>query len=106
MAFCFIPEIKERRLKVRLHACTAVAAGAAGSLVSPIGIKGPLYLYYSLGTLGDFHNIEIEHPDLLSVYTVLIIAVAALMIWAGLKRTLTTEQFSLRQAAYLCRACT
>lgn len=52
--FCFIPEIKERRLKVRLHACTAVAAGEAGSLVSPIGIKGPLYLYYSLGTLWRF----------------------------------------------------
>ncbi len=99
--FCFIPEIKERRLKVRLHACTAVAAGAAGSLVSPIGIKGPLYLYYSLGTLGDFHNIEIEHPDLLSVYTVLIIAVAALMIWAGLKRTLTTEQFFLAAGSIL-----
>ena len=89
---CYVPVIKAKKFRIDLYAVGAILLGGLCSVISPIGIHGPLYLTYARGTLERFHILEVEPPHFPSLYTVLQVMVIALFIYAVVKRKVTSAQ--------------
>ena len=96
---CYIPVIKEDKMSIRLginlQAIAAVAIGLVSSMLSPNGIHGTLYLFYSRGSLGGFNIHECQPPKLWSVYSLMMALIIALLVYAAVKRKLSSSQFFL-----------
>lgn len=96
---CYVPVIKADRMSIRpgisLYALGAIAIGAVSSLISPLGIHGPLYLLYSKGSLKGFNIVECRPPVLWSVYSLMIVLIVALLVYSAVKHKLTVPQFFL-----------
>lgn len=92
---CYIPVFKSKRFRIDLYALAALATGAVFSVLSPIGIRGPLFLTYAIGSLDGFGIYEVNPPEFPSIYTAMQIMVIALVIYAIVKRKITSAQFFL-----------
>lgn len=96
---CYIPVIKEDKMSIRpginLHAIGALGIGIVSSLISPNGIHGTLYLFYSRGSLAGFNIYECQPPKILSVYSVMIALIVALLTYAAVKKKLPSYLFFL-----------
>ena len=96
---CYIPVVKEDKMSIRfginLQAVSAIAIGLVSSMLSPNGIHGTLYLFYSRGSLEGFNIYECQPPKLWSVYPVMIAMIVALLVYAAVKHKLTAAQFLL-----------
>ncbi len=92
---CYIPVIKNKKFSINLYALGALVIGLLSSCLSPIGIKGPLFLTYARGSLDRFNMVEIEPPDFPSIYTVLQLTIVALLIYAIVKKKLNSADFFL-----------
>ena len=90
---CYVPVIKAKRFKIDLYALAALLIGALFSVVSPLGIRGPMFLTYARGSLERFHIIEVEPPHFPSLYTAMQAIVIALFVYAIVKKKLTSAQF-------------
>lgn len=91
----YIPQIKARKFRINLYALAALGTGAVFSVVSPIGIKGPLFLTYVGDAFDGIEVHELQPPEFPSLYTAIMIMVAALFIYSIVKKKLTSEQFFL-----------
>ena len=92
---CYIPEIKSKKFRIDFYAVAALITGGVFSILSPIGIRGPLFLTYVIGSFDGFDIVEILPPEFPSLYTVMQVIVIALLIYAIVKRKLTSAQFFL-----------
>lgn len=92
---CYVPVIKAKKFRIDLYALAAIATGVAFSVLSPLGIKGTLFLTYARGSLVQFGIYEVNPPKFPSIYTVMQVIVIALLIYAIVKRKLTSSQFFL-----------
>ncbi|MBO4426367.1 MAG: hypothetical protein J5776_05110 [Clostridiales bacterium] len=90
---CYVPVIKAKRFKIDLYALAALVIGALFSVVSPLGIRGPMFLTYARGSLERFNIIEVLPPHFPSLYTVMQAIVIALFIYAVVMKKLTSAQF-------------
>ena len=90
---CYIPVVKAKRFRIDIYAIAALATGAVFSVLSPLGIKGPLFLTYAKGSFERFNQYEVRPPEFPSMYTVIQIMVIALFGYAVFKRKLTSPQF-------------
>ena len=89
---CYVPVIKAKKFRIDLYALGAIVLGLACSVISPLGIRGPLFLTYARGSLERFHIVEVEPPHFPSLYTAMQAIVIALFIYAVVKRRLTSAQ--------------
>lgn len=89
---CYVPVIKAKKFRIDLYALGAIVLGLVCSVISPLGIRGPLFLTYARGSLERFHIIEVEPPHFPSLYTAMQAIVIALFIYAIAKRKLTSAQ--------------
>ena len=89
---CYVPVIKTKKFRIDLYALGAIVLGLACSVISPLGIRGPLFLTYARGSLERFHIVEVEPPHFPSLYTAMQAIVIALFIYAVVKRRLTSAQ--------------
>ena len=92
---CYVPVIKDGKLRINLYAAGAIGIGLLSSLISPNGINGPLYLLYSKGSLKGFNIVECRPPEIKSVYSLMIAVIIALLTYAAVKRKLSSAQFLL-----------
>ena len=92
---CYVPVFKAKRFRIDLYALAAIATGIVFSVLSPLGIKGTLFLTYARGSLVQFGIYEVNPPQFPSIYTVMQIIVIALLVYAIVKRKLTSAQFFL-----------
>ena len=92
---CFIPVIKAKKFRIDLYAVAALVTGTLFSLVSPLGIKGILFLTYARGSFEGFEIFEVNPPQFPSLYTVLQVMVVGLLVYSIVKRRLTSPQFFL-----------
>ncbi|MBR3246906.1 MAG: hypothetical protein IKG03_00740 [Clostridiales bacterium] len=92
---CYVPVIKAKRFRIDLYALAAIAVSAACSVLSPLGIRGPLFLTYVRGSLAKFDIYEINPPQFPSIYTAMQAIVIALVVYAAVKRKLTSAGFFL-----------
>ena len=96
---CYIPVIKEDKMSIRLginlHAIGAIVIGVVSTLINPNGIHGTLYLFYSRGSLNGFNIYECLPPKILSVYSLLIAMIVALLVYAAVKKKLPSYLFFL-----------
>ena len=97
---CYVPVIKAKRLRIDLYALSALLVGAVCSVVSPLGIRGPLYLTYARGTLKRYNIIEVLPPHFPSLYTALQVIVVALFVYAVFKKKLTSVQFLMTAGCF------
>ena len=96
---CYIPVIKEDKMSIRfginLYALGAVGTGIISSLINPNGIHGTLYLFYSGGSLDGFNIYECRPPHILSVYSLMIALIVALVTYSAVKKKLHLYLFFL-----------
>ncbi len=92
---CYIPVFKKKKFRIDLYALAALVTGGVFSILSPIGIRGPLFLTYAVGSFDGFDIYEILPPEFPSLYTVLQIILIALVAYAIFKKKLTSPQFFL-----------
>lgn len=97
---CYIPVFKKKKFRIDLYALAALVTGGVFSILSPIGIRGPLFLTYSIGSFDGFEIYEIQPPEFPSLYTVLQVTLVALFIYAIVKRKLTSPQFFLAAGCF------
>ena len=98
---CYIPVFKAKRFRIDLYALAALVIGIASSVLSPLGIKGPLFVTYARGNLGMFNTIELLPPHFPSLYTAMQAIVIALFIYAIVKHKLTSVQFFMTAGCFL-----
>ncbi len=98
---CYIPVIKAKRIRIDLYALSALFVGAVCSFLSPLGIKGPLYMTAARGTVKMFNVIEMLPPHFPSLYTALQVIVVALFVYAVFKKKLTSVQFFMAAGCFL-----
>jgi len=89
---CYVPVIKAKKFRIDLYALCAIVIGIACSVLSPLGIRGPLFLTYARGSLERFHIIEVEPPHFPSLYTAMQVIAIVLFIYAAIKKKLTSSQ--------------
>ena len=96
---CYIPVIKEDKMSIRfginLYALGAVGTGIISSLINPNGIHGTLYLFNSGGSLDGFNIYECRPPHILSVYSLMIALIVALVTYSAVKKKLHLYLFFL-----------
>lgn len=98
---CYVPVFKAKRLRIDLYALAAIATGIVFSVISPLGIRGPMFLTYARGSLQVFKQIEVLPPDFPSIYTLMQVMVVALFIYTIVKRKLTSAQFFMTAGCFL-----
>lgn len=98
---CYVPVIKAKKLRIDLYALAAIPIGIIASVLSPLGIKGTLFVTYARGNLGKFSTIELLPPHFPSLYTAMQAIVIALFVYAVVKKRLTSMQFFLTAGCFL-----
>ena len=92
---CYVPVFKAKKFRIDLYALAAIVTGVAFSVLSPLGIRGTLFLTYARGSLVQFGIYECNPPEFPSIYTAMQVMVIALVVYAIVKRKLTSSQFFL-----------
>ena len=96
---CYVPFVKEGKMSIKfgvnLYAVAAIVIGLLSSMISPNGIHGTLYLFYSRGSLDGFNIYECNPPAILSVYSLMIAMIVALLTYSAVRRKLPLYLFFL-----------
>ena len=98
---CYLPIIKIKKFSINFYAVMALVTGILFSVVSPLGVKGPLFLIYARSSFEKFSQYEVLPPKFPSIYTIMQVMVIALLCYAIIKRKVSSISVFLALGCFL-----